>query len=42
MRATVHFAGDAMPDIAVQVGAFAVPTFPPPRVSYAVRRHPWA
>ena len=28
--------------IAVPVGAFADPTFPPPRISiYGVRRHPW-
>jgi hypothetical protein len=28
--------------IAVPVGAFADPTFPPPTISvYGVRRHPW-
>lgn len=41
--ATVYYDHDAMPGmIAVPVGAFADPTFPPPRVSvYGVRRHPW-
>jgi hypothetical protein len=42
--ATVYFDNDSMPGtIAVSVGAFADPSFPPPRVSvYGVRRHPWA
>jgi hypothetical protein len=42
--ATVYFDNDNMPGfVAVPVGAFADPTFPPPRVSvYGVRRHPWA
>jgi hypothetical protein len=42
--ATVYYDSDAMPGmITVPVGAFADPTFPPPRVSvYNVRRHPWA
>jgi hypothetical protein len=41
--ATVYWDNDGMPGtIAVAVGAFADPTFPPPRVSvYGVRRHPW-
>ena len=41
--ATVYWENDTMPGtIAVPVGAFADPTFPPPRVSvYGVRRHPW-
>lgn len=41
--ATVYFTSDGMPGmIAVPVGAFADPTFPPPQVSvYGVRRHPW-
>ena len=35
---------DTMPDVvAVAVGAFADPKFPPPRVSvYGTRRHAWA
>ncbi|HEY0189854.1 MAG TPA: hypothetical protein VGC42_01950 [Kofleriaceae bacterium] len=35
---------DTMPGVlAVPVGAFADPTFPPPRiVVYTARRHPWA
>lgn len=35
---------DALPGyVGVAVGAFADPTFPPPRVSvYEARRHPWA
>jgi hypothetical protein len=39
--ATVFWA--PVPDaIAVAIGAFAEPTFPPPTVSvYGVRRHPW-
>jgi hypothetical protein len=42
--ATVYYGIDDMPDvIAVPVGAFADPTFPPPRVSvYGNRRHAWA
>lgn len=42
--ATVHYTLDSQPDvIAVAVGAFADPTFPPPRFSvYESRRHPWA
>jgi hypothetical protein len=41
--ATVYFTNDTMPDtIAIPVGAFADPTFPPPTVSvYGGRRHPW-
>jgi hypothetical protein len=41
---TVYYDSDGMPGmIAVPVGAFADPTFPPPRFSvYATRRHPWA
>jgi hypothetical protein len=41
--ATVYWDNDAMPGmIAVPVGSFADPTFPPPRISvYSVRRHPW-
>ncbi len=41
---TVYYENEVMPGlIAVPVGAFADPTFPPPRVSvYGVRRHPWA
>ena len=41
--ATVYFTNDTMPGtIAVPVGTFADPTFPPPQVSvYGVRRHPW-
>ncbi len=40
---TVYYESDHMPGFtAVAVGAFADPTFPPPRVSvYGVRRHPW-
>jgi hypothetical protein len=53
-RATFHFCPvcgsivywdmEAFPDfVAVPVGAFADPQFPPPTVSvYEVRRHPWA
>jgi hypothetical protein len=38
---TVYYSTD--PDlIAVPIGAFADPTFPPPRISvYESRRHPW-
>lgn len=41
---TVCWIPDAAPDLVyVAVGAFADPTFPPPRVSvYEERRHPWA
>jgi hypothetical protein len=41
---TVYYVADAMPGmIAIPVGVFADPTFPPPRISvYNVRRHPWA
>lgn len=41
--ATVYFTNNIMPNsIAVPVGAFADPTFPPPQISvYGVRRHPW-
>lgn len=41
--ATVYFDNDTMPgSIAIPVGAFADPTFPPPRVTvYSARRHPW-
>ncbi|MFO1090322.1 MAG: GFA family protein [Hyphomicrobiales bacterium] len=40
---TVHYRIDDAPDlIAIPVGAFADPQFPPPRVSvYESRRHPW-
>ena len=42
--ATVYYDIDTIPGmIAVPVGAFAEPGFPPPRLSfYATRRHPWA
>jgi hypothetical protein len=41
--ATVYYRLGPMPDlIAVPIGAFADPTFPPPRISvYESRRHPW-
>lgn len=41
--ATVYYTLDEEPDlVGVPVGAFADPTFPPPRYSvYGVRRHPW-
>jgi hypothetical protein len=41
--ATVYYRVAAAPDvIAVPVGAFADPTFPPPTISvYESRRHPW-
>ena len=41
--ATVYYQIEAIPDfIAVPVGAFADPNFPPPRISvYDVRKHPW-
>jgi hypothetical protein len=40
---TIYFTNEMMADlIAVPVGAFADPTFPPPKISvYSVRRHPW-
>ena len=40
---TVAYRNEAMPDlVAVPLGAFADPTFPPPRFSvYEDRRHPW-
>ena len=42
--ATIYWDNDSMPGmIAVPVGAFADPTFPPPQVAvYCERRHPWA
>lgn len=41
---TVYWEPGGAPDfVAVAVGAFADPSFPPPRVSvYEERRHPWA
>jgi hypothetical protein len=41
---TVYWEIDRMPDVvAVAVGAFADPKFPPPTVAvYEARRHPWA
>ncbi|MBN8608927.1 MAG: GFA family protein [Caulobacterales bacterium] len=41
---TVCWSPDAAPEfVYVAVGAFADPSFPPPRVSvYEERRHPWA
>jgi hypothetical protein len=41
--ATVFYTSEGAPDvIAVPVGAFADPSFPPPAVSvYESRRHPW-
>ncbi len=41
--ATVYYTtGDSADTIAVPVGAFADPAFPPPKVSvYEIRRHPW-
>jgi hypothetical protein len=41
--ATVFYSGSNAPEvIAVPVGAFADPSFPPPTVSvYESRRHPW-
>lgn len=40
---TVHYELEGLEDmIAIPVGAFADPTFPPPKVSvYEARRHPW-
>ena len=42
--ASVYFSSDGIPGmIAVPVGAFADPTFPPPQIAvYITRRHPWA
>ena len=42
--ATVYWEADGLPGfIAVAVGAFADPNFPPPHVSvYGERQHPWA
>ena len=42
--AIVYWDNDTMPGmIAVPVGAFADPTFPPPTIAvYTGRRHPWA
>jgi hypothetical protein len=39
----VYYEPEQLPDfVAVPVGAFADPAFPPPRISvYEVRRHPW-
>ena len=41
--ATVFYCIDDMPDVlAIPVGAFADPDFPPPTVSvYGIRRHAW-
>lgn len=41
--AIVYFENDTMPGmIAVPVGTFADPTFPPPQFTvYSSRRHPW-
>lgn len=41
--ATVCYRQDGVPDlVAIPVGAFADPAFPPPTVSvYEARRHPW-
>jgi hypothetical protein len=41
--ATVYFSSDGIPGmIALPVGAFADPTFPPPQIAvYCTRRHPW-
>ncbi len=41
--ATVYYVLGSAPDVvAVPVGAFADPSFPPPRVSvYESRKHPW-
>jgi hypothetical protein len=41
--ATVYYDIHDMPGlVAVAVGAFADPTFPPPKISvYGTRRHPW-
>ncbi|MDQ3245595.1 MAG: GFA family protein [Pseudomonadota bacterium] len=40
---TVHFVTQHMPDlVAIPVGAFADPAFPPPRFSvWEERKHPW-
>ena len=41
--ATVYYRLSGVPEaVAVPVGAFADPAFPPPRISvYESRRHPW-
>lgn len=41
--ATVYYKLPAFPDVvAVPIGAFADPAFPPPRISvWEARRHPW-
>jgi hypothetical protein len=41
--ATVYYRLSTVPDvIAIPIGAFADPTFPPPTISvYESRRHPW-
>jgi hypothetical protein len=41
--ATVFYEVSVVPDaISVPIGAFAEPTFPPPRISvFESRRHPW-
>jgi hypothetical protein len=41
--ATVFYTIESQPDlVAVPIGAFADPTFPPPRISvWESRRHPW-
>jgi hypothetical protein len=41
--ATVFYEVSVVPDaVSVPIGAFAEPTFPPPRVSvFESRRHPW-
>ena len=40
---TIYYTNEGMPDhVAVPVGAFADPTFPPPQLAvYSVRCHPW-
>ena len=42
--AHVYWTNETIPDtIAVPIGAFADPTFPPPTIAvYTSRRHPWA
>lgn len=40
--ATVFYTSSDSPNVAVPVGAFADPSFPPPTISvYELRRHPW-
>jgi hypothetical protein len=41
--ATVYYRLESIPDaVAVPIGAFADPNFPPPRISiWEARRHPW-